>query len=47
LRDRADQRVTEPLQSGLLTTDGQWLYPIRGDIPSLIADQAINIGDHR
>ncbi len=41
VRDRADQKVIEPIQAGLVTADQKWLYPIRGNIPTLIADQAI------
>lgn len=44
LRDRADQRVDRPLESGLLTADEKWLYPIRGGIVTLVADQAIAVG---
>jgi uncharacterized protein YbaR (Trm112 family) len=43
LRDRQDQRVETPLDGGLIDASGQWLYPIRAGIPTLIADQAIPI----
>ena len=42
-RDRADQKVTDPIESGLVTADGNWVYPIRNAIPTLIADQAIAV----
>lgn len=41
LRDTSDQRITEPLDEGLVTVDGRRLYPVRGSIPTLIADQSI------
>lgn len=43
LRDRQDQRVETPLDGGLVDASGQWLYPIRVGIPTLIADQAIRL----
>lgn len=44
LRDRADQKIADPIESGLVTADGKWVYPIRGGIPTLIADHAIATG---
>ena len=32
-----------PLEGGLLTEDNVWLYPIRGGIPTLIGDEAIDV----
>tara|TARA_R110002049_G_scaffold4601_5_gene32749 strand:- start:1047374 stop:1047577 length:204 start_codon:yes stop_codon:yes gene_type:complete len=43
LRDALDQKVDQPLQAGLVTASGTRLYPIRGGIPTLIADEAIPI----
>jgi uncharacterized protein YbaR (Trm112 family) len=43
LRDVLDQPVVEPLQSGLITESGQRLYPVRGGIPTLITDEAIEL----
>lgn len=43
IRSRQDQRVTLPIESGLLGGEGKWLYPIRNGIPTLIADEAILI----
>ena len=43
LRDRTDQLVPEPLDAGLVTEDGARLYPIRGGIPTLVVDSAIEI----
>ena len=42
-RDRLDQKVNENIDGGLVTTSGQWLYPIRGGIPTLVAEEAICI----
>ena len=43
LRDQSDQRITRALESGLLAGNGSRIYPIRGEIPSLVPDEAINI----
>ncbi len=39
--DRIDQKVNRLIDGGLRT--GNWLYPIRGGIPTLVADEAIAI----
>jgi uncharacterized protein YbaR (Trm112 family) len=41
VRDASDQIVAEPLDGGLITEGGDRLYPIRGKIPVLIAEEAI------
>ena len=41
IRDLADQLVEGSLDEGLVTEDGARLYPVRGGIPTLIADNAI------
>jgi uncharacterized protein YbaR (Trm112 family) len=43
VRDRADQLVQQTLDQGLITEDGARLYPVRGGIPTLIADHAIEL----
>ena len=43
MRDRLDQPVSAPIDGGLIDQAGQWLYPIRMGIPTLIADQAIAV----
>ena len=43
VRDRADQLVQQTLDQGLITEDGARLYPVRGGIPTLIADNAIEL----
>ncbi len=44
LRDRADGQITQVIDGGLVTADRGRLYPIRGQIPTLIADEAIELG---
>ena len=39
--DRIDQKVEQTIDGGLCS--GAWLYPIRDNIPSLVADEAIKI----
>jgi uncharacterized protein YbaR (Trm112 family) len=41
LRDRADQRIEDPIDAALVTIDQKNIYPIRGGIPTLIGDEAI------
>ena len=41
LTNRRGTSVTEPLDGGLVRQDGQYLYPIRDDIPIMLIDEAI------
>lgn len=43
IRDRSDQVVSDKLQQGLITSSGSRVYPSRSGIPTLIADNAIEI----
>ena len=43
LRDRQDQKVTQAIDGGLVTSDTNRLYPIRGGIPTMIADESIEL----
>jgi len=45
VRTRANERVREPLQEGLVREDGALLYPIRDDIPVMLVDEAIPLDD--
>jgi uncharacterized protein YbaR (Trm112 family) len=45
LRNRAGQLVTEKLDGGLVRADGKCLFPIRGEIPVMLMDEAIPLGD--
>jgi uncharacterized protein YbaR (Trm112 family) len=40
-KNRAGQLVKEKIDGGLVRTDGQFLYPIRHDIPVMLVDEAI------
>lgn len=39
--NRGGERVTEPMDAGLVREDGQYLYPIRDDIPVMLIDESI------
>ena len=43
VRDRLDQKVTQTLDQGLLSTVARRLYAVRGGIPVLIGDEAIEL----
>ena len=40
---RAGKQLTQPIDSGLVRADGQWLYPILDGIPVLLIDDAISL----
>ncbi|TWU02033.1 hypothetical protein Pla100_17690 [Neorhodopirellula pilleata] len=42
-RDQLDARVETPVDGGLVTANADRLYPIRENIPTLIADDAIRL----
>lgn len=37
--------VPPPLDGGLVNADGQWLFPIVNEIPTLVAAEAIAVAD--
>lgn len=41
LKNRIGQPVKEKIDGGLVREDGKFLYPIRGDIPVMLIDEAI------
>ena len=41
VRNRAGQAVTEKIDGGLVREDRKFLYPIRGNIPIMLIDEAI------
>lgn len=42
---RGGEVVPEPVTEGLLREDGRVLYPIRQDIPIMLIDESIEVGD--
>ncbi len=42
-RDRLDQLIQQDIDGGLVNQSGTWMYPIRGAIPTLVADEAIRL----
>lgn len=43
VRDRLEQKVTAGIEGGLVDTNQNWLYPIRDGIPTLVAEEAIDL----
>jgi uncharacterized protein YbaR (Trm112 family) len=43
ISNRGGQRVTQPLDAGLLREDGAFLYPVRRNIPIMLIDEAIGL----
>ncbi len=41
LKSRGGQLIKEKLDSGLVRQDGQFLYPVRRDIPVMLVEEAI------
>lgn len=41
LPNRGGQLVKEKIDGGLVRADGKFLYPIRGNIPVMLVDEAI------
>lgn len=41
VNNRGGAKVTETLDEGLVREDGQWLYPVRDEIPVMLVDEAI------
>lgn len=42
-RDQVDSRVETPIEGGLVTRNGDRLYPVRDGIPTLIIEDAIRL----
>ena len=43
LVNRDGEPVTEPIQAGIIREDGQYLYPVRDDIPIMLIGEAIEV----
>ncbi len=41
VKNRGGEAVTEPIEGGLIRSDGRWLYPIRDEIPVMLIEEAI------
>lgn len=44
LKNKAQKPVTEKLDGGLIRSDNQILYPVREDIPVMLIDEGIPLG---
>ena len=44
LVDRVDEKITESIDGGLVREDGKILFPIRQNIPVMLIDQGIPLG---
>ncbi|MBO61302.1 MAG: hypothetical protein CMO63_04945 [Verrucomicrobiales bacterium] len=44
LFDRVEEKVGQKIDGGLLREDGKILYPIRQNIPTLLIEQGISLG---
>lgn len=47
LKNRDGEVVTEPIQTGLVRQDGDYLYPVRDDIPVMLVNEAIQLSQVR
>ena len=45
LKNRAGQPVKEKIDGGFVRADGRFLYPIRQDIPVMLVDEALPLGN--
>jgi len=45
VRNRGGHPVTEGVREGLVREDGLFLYPVRDDIPIMLIDEAIPLGE--
>ena len=43
VQNRGGAQVQQPIDGGLIRADRQYLYPVRGEIPVLLIDEAIRL----
>jgi len=43
LSNQLGEQITEPLDGALISADGRRGYPVRGGIPTLLADEALDL----
>jgi len=43
LENAGGRKVTEPIDAGLLRSDGKILYPVRDDIPVMLVEEGIPV----
>ncbi len=43
IKNKLNQVVEDKLQGGLIVVDGEYIYPIREDIPILLPDESISL----
>jgi len=43
VRNRAGKTLEEPLEAALVVANGTFVYPVRGNLPILLVDEAIPI----
>ena len=47
VKDRVGQPVAEKIDGGLIRQDQQYLYPIREDIPIMLIDEGLPMGQFK
>jgi len=45
LVNRGGQPIKEKIDGGFVRADGKFLYPIRGNIPVMLVDEAVPLSD--
>lgn len=45
VKNRGGEEVTEEVPEGLIREDGKYLYPVRDDIPIMLIEEAIPLGE--